>query len=62
MSLRVCANCDYVISNKIHHGNCPRCDSDKMVDPLDDDRDWNKMYKKQREAMLKEISLPPQND
>ncbi len=56
MSYRVCANCDYVINNRIlTEWNCPSCDGDKMLNPLDDDRNWDELYKMQKAKSLKEL-------
>ena len=48
MSYRVCAKCDYVIDNIIHQKySCPKCNSEEMCCPIEDTRDWDKMYKEQ---------------
>jgi len=56
MSYRCCAKCDCIINNRIHQEwNCPECDSDEMLSPLDDDRDWDKLYKDRREKWMNDV-------
>jgi len=53
MSYRICADCDYVINNRFwHKDECPICESTEMVDPLEDDRDWDKLYEEQSASMF----------
>ena len=53
MSYRVCKKCDWVINNRVwNEKECPSCGSKEMINPLDDDRDWNKLYKKQKEKLF----------
>lgn len=57
MSYRVCSKCDYVINNTIHHeDDCPKCGSKKMVDPLEDDRNWDELYEKQKKRNMNKIT------
>ena len=56
MSLRVCAECNWVINNR--HSNsyeCPKCNSNNMCCPILDKRDWNKMYEKQKTIMSRSL-------
>lgn len=56
MSFRVCHRCDHVINNKTWEGDaCPNCGGVRMIDPLSDNRDWNLLYKEQKEMVLHSI-------
>lgn len=49
MSYRVCANCQYVINNRIYSDDaCPMCNSIQMTDPLEDNRSWDDLYESQQ--------------
>lgn len=53
MSYRICAECDCVINNTVHHKDeCPRCNSLEMCDPVTDTRDWDKLYEIQKSINL----------
>ena len=55
MSYRCCAKCDWVVDNTCCKGNsCPHCGSEEWACPVEDDRRWEDMYKKQIEELLKE--------
>ena len=59
MSYRVCGNCDFVINNRFHSGdNCPGCDSSHMLNPLDDPRDWEELYREQQKKIVLGVMAP----
>ena len=55
MSLRCCAKCDFILNNRFHKENCPACGSSEMKCPIEDTRDWNKLYKEQKERERKQL-------
>lgn len=56
MSYRTCNNCDFIINNQFYHEDeCPSCRSTKMIDAVEDERDWDKLYKEQGDKLLRDI-------
>jgi len=58
MSYRVCTKCDFVFNNRFYQEDeveCPDCGSYDKLSPLDDDRDWERLYKEQRKEEVRKV-------
>ena len=56
MSYRMCDSCENITTNICWNNDyCPNCSSTKWRSPVDDDRDWDKLYKEQEHQFWKEL-------